>query len=110
MKKIAVPTDNKQFAQHFGRCPEYTIFEIEDGKIVKEEILPNPGHKPGFLPNFLKKQGVDCILASGMKHRAKNIFAENEIEVVIGLTGSVREGINSYLQGEVESGDNFCDH
>ena len=110
MKKIAVPSEGDQFAQHFGRCPEYTIYEVDGEKIVNKKVIENPGHKPGFLPKFLKEKGVDCVIASGMGGRAKNLFDKNGIEVVVGVTGSIDKVVKEYLQGEISGGDNICSH
>ena len=45
--KIAVPTENGMVSAHFGRCPEFTIAEIMDGKIVI--TLTVPGRRNGNL-------------------------------------------------------------
>ena len=110
MEKIAIPSDGENFAQHFGRCPEYTFYTIEDGEIKNKEIISNPGHEPGYLPRFLKEKGVDCVIASGMGRRAQNLFDENGIDVVIGVQGNIDDKINSYLEDELEEGKNVCEH
>ena len=43
--RIAVSTDGDQVSAHFGRCPSFTIVEIEDGKVSKKEVVDNPGHQ-----------------------------------------------------------------
>lgn len=43
---------------HFGHCENFNIYDAEDGKITAEEVVANPGHRPGFLPNFLADRGV----------------------------------------------------
>ena len=68
--KIAIASDGNLVAQHFGRCPEYTIVDTEGGTVLKKETIPNPGHEPGFLPRFLGDLGCDVILAGGMGPRA----------------------------------------
>ncbi len=52
--KIAVASDNGMVTAHFGHCEGFEIFEIKDNKILKNETIGNPGHRPGFLPNFFK--------------------------------------------------------
>lgn len=64
--KIAISTDGEAVAAHFGRCPAYTIVEINDGVIQSRELIANPGHEPGFLPGYLAERGVTCIVAGGM--------------------------------------------
>ena len=57
--KIAAACEGKQIFGHFGHCENFRIFDAENGKITAEKSVPNPGHKPGFLPNFLADQGVN---------------------------------------------------
>ncbi|MFX1257821.1 MAG: NifB/NifX family molybdenum-iron cluster-binding protein, partial [Promethearchaeota archaeon] len=40
--KVAISTDSGEVCAHFGRAPEFTIITIEDNKVVKKEIFPNP--------------------------------------------------------------------
>lgn len=109
-EKIAVATDGAEVAQHFGRCSAYTLVEIKDGTTVDQKVIPNPGHQPGFLPRFLAEKGVKCVIAGGMGPRAQNLFAEQEINTIIGVTGPVTEAIESYLSGSLVGGDSLCEH
>lgn len=72
--RIAVATENGQVAQHFGRCPEYTLLDVESGQIRSKVVIPNPGHQPGFLPPYLAEKGVSCIIAGGMGPSAQDLF------------------------------------
>ncbi|MFW5991775.1 MAG: NifB/NifX family molybdenum-iron cluster-binding protein [Halanaerobiaceae bacterium] len=110
MKKIAVPSEGNYIAQHFGHCPEFNIIESEGDRVIEKETIPNPGHRPNFLPKFLNDKGVDCVLAAGMGSRAINLFENNGIEVVTGATGTVDEAIKLYLEDSLETEGNICDH
>ena len=107
---VAIATDNKMVAQHFGRCPEYTLFEIIDGTIGSEKVIANPGHEPGFLPAYLAKMGVNTIIAGGMGPRAQSLFAAENIESYIGISGDVKDVVEDYLAGKLQSGPSTCDH
>lgn len=108
--KIAISTDGGSVSAHFGRCPSYTIAEIVDGKIVGKEEILNPGHEPGFLPGYLAARGVETIIAGGMGPRAQGLFAEKNIETIIGVEGRVDEVIDRFLNGTLERGQDLCDH
>jgi len=110
MRKIAVATDGEQVAQHFGRCPSYTIAQVEDGRVVSQEIISNPGHEPGFLPGYLAERGVGVIIAGGMGPRAEGLFAQRGIEAVVGAYGPVDKVLQAYLGGSMELDANICDH
>jgi len=89
--KIAIASENGMVAQHFGHCPDFTIFEIQSGKIVNTETIPNPGHKPGFLPVFLKDKGADVIVSGGMGQGAVELFNGNNVKVITGAVGNVTD-------------------
>ncbi|MFW5998812.1 MAG: NifB/NifX family molybdenum-iron cluster-binding protein [Bacillota bacterium] len=110
MEKIAIPSDGNEFARHFGRCPEYTFYTIDEGNVIDKKVISNPGHQPGYLPKFLKEKGVDCVIASGMGRKAQDLFKQNNIDVVIGVKGDIDEKIQMYLADELNEGENICSH
>ncbi|WP_201769348.1 NifB/NifX family molybdenum-iron cluster-binding protein [Synergistes jonesii] len=67
--------------------------------------MPNPEHKPGFLPNFLGDMGVEVIIAGGMDDGAVEIFNERNIEVIVGAQGDAKVAVESYLRGDLKSTD-----
>lgn len=108
MMKIAVASEKTVVAGHFGHCENFNIFEVEDGAIVKRESIPNPGHKPGFLPNFLNDRGVRVIISGGMGGGAADIFNEKGIETITGAQGNAEAAVKSYLKGELKSTGSVC--
>ena len=87
--RVAISTDGDMVAPHFGRCDAYTIVDIEDGESKDPTRLPNPGHEPGFLPGYLAERGVNCIVAGGMGPRAEMLFGEKNIQILIGVSGTI---------------------
>lgn len=105
--KIAVSCNGKQIWAHFGHCENFMIYETENGKIISEQSVPNPGHKPGFLPNFLADMGVKVMISGGMGG-AVDIFNERNVEVVLGAQGDAKLAVEAYLRGELESTGSVC--
>ncbi|KPL02169.1 MAG: dinitrogenase iron-molybdenum cofactor [candidate division Zixibacteria bacterium SM1_73] len=106
--KVAISTDADHVSPHFGRCPYFTIVEIEEGKILSREIVNNPGHQPAFLPQFLSEKKVSCIIAGGMGRRAEALFSEKGIETLVGISGPVSEVIDKLIKGTLEGGESLC--
>jgi predicted Fe-Mo cluster-binding NifX family protein len=106
--RIAVPTDRDTVSAHFGRCPGYTLVDVEDGSVKNREMVDNPGHEPGRIPRFLKEQGVNVIIAGGMGHRAATLFEELGIDRILGVTGSVDSVIGLFLENKLEGGESLC--
>ena len=38
-QRIAIPSNEGKLWQHFGKAPQVTIFDVEDGKIVDSKVL-----------------------------------------------------------------------
>jgi predicted Fe-Mo cluster-binding NifX family protein len=106
--KIAVASQNKHVAGHFGHCEGFDIFDVEDEIIVNSEFVKNPGHIPGFLPNYLNDMGVDVIISGGMGGGAVAIFNEKGINVVTGAMGSSEENVKKYIDGKLKSTGSVC--
>ena len=106
--KIAISTDGIHVSAHFGRCPSFTILDIEEGSVTRKEVIDNPGHHPGFLPQFLKEKGVECIIAGGMGNKAVGLFNQHGIRQILGVTGTIDETVSHLLEGTLEGGESLC--
>lgn len=106
--KIAVAAMGNQVAGHFGHCENFIFFDAEDGKITNINSVPNPGHRPGFLPNFLADNGANVIISGGMGGGAVDIFGERGVEVVVGVQGDAKEAVEKYLAGKLVSTGSIC--
>jgi len=106
--KAAISTDGSFVSAHFGRCPSFTLIDIEEGKITRKDIIDNPGHQPGAIPQFLHQKGVECIICGGMGQRAIRFFDEFGIQAIVGINGKVDEVIEKLIKGELEGGESLC--
>jgi len=106
--KIAVASDGRMVSQHFGHCEGFNVFTVQESKIIDSKFFQNPGHKPGYLPNYLNDMGVNVIISGGMGGGAIEIFDEKDIKVVTGAAGEAKESVEKYLKGELESTESVC--
>jgi predicted Fe-Mo cluster-binding NifX family protein len=111
--RIAVPVSNGRLAQHFGHCEKFALVDVDPATkaITASTEVEAPEHQPGLLPPWLKERGVNLIIAGGMGSRAHSLFQEASIEVVTGApSDSAAAIIRQYLDGNLVTGDNACDH
>ena len=109
--KIAMPVQGGKLSQHFGHSEQFSLFDIEDQSIRGREDVTPPPHEPGLLPRWLKEHGVTLVIAGGMGHRAQTIFEQAGIQVICGAPSETPDSVvERYLKGELETGDNTCDH
>lgn len=106
--KIAVASDGKYVSGHFGHCEGFTMYEVEGKEVKNKSFTPNPGHRPGYLPVFLKEQNADVIIAGGMGETAQVLFNQNGIEVVVGAQGESDNIVKSFINGELKSTGSVC--
>ncbi|MEE4198500.1 MAG: NifB/NifX family molybdenum-iron cluster-binding protein [Bacteroidales bacterium] len=110
-KKFAIPTLNERITPHFGHCEKFAIVEVENDTVINHAFITPPVHQPGVYPKFLADQGVHVIIAGGMGQRAQDLFAQNNIEVCMGVQGGTpTELVESYLKDQLQTGQNLCDH
>jgi ATP-binding protein involved in chromosome partitioning len=111
--KIAIPVANGRLCAHFGHCEHFALIDVDTShkQIVTSEVATPPAHEPGALPKWLSEKGANVIIAGGMGMRAQQFFAQYGIEVVIGAQADLPENvISAYLNGELATGANPCDH
>jgi ATP-binding protein involved in chromosome partitioning len=111
--RIAVPLTQGKLSLHFGHCDQFAIFDIDDNinKVINRKDAMPPSHAPGVLPKWLHENDVSVIIASGMGQRAQQLFARNDIKVVVGASNDSPEDIvYAYLENKLEIGENICDH
>jgi len=106
--RIAVASEGTRITGHFGHCNHFLVYAAEEGTILREEAIPNPGHKPGFLPNFLADRGVNAIISGSMGGGALEIFKERGVEVITGASGDAGQAAENYLSGELHSTGSVC--
>ena len=111
--KIAIPLAEGRLCMHFGHCEEFALAEVNEQsrEIVAIKHLKPPAHEPGVLPAWLHELGANVIISGGMGQRAQQLFAQNDIDVIVGAPAQTpNELITAYLGGALESGQNVCDH
>ncbi len=110
-KVFAIPTVNKQLAQHFGHCEEFAIVTVKKNTITDEIFITPPAHQPGLYPRFLADKGVNIVIAGGIGEKAIQIFFNNGIEVFKGVpTDFPQKVVTDFLSGVMVQGENQCTH
>jgi predicted Fe-Mo cluster-binding NifX family protein len=117
MKRIAFSCEDKnglnsEMSMHFGRCPFFTLIDVEEGKMTNAQVVANPAfenHVPGAVPEFIRGQKVNVMIAGGMGPKAVNMFNSFGLEVATGVGGKIEKVLEAYLEGKVQ-GTVPCKH
>ncbi|MBA1336249.1 MAG: putative Fe-Mo cluster-binding protein, NifX family [Firmicutes bacterium] len=108
---LAIAKEGKYVSSHFGHCEGFEMVEVDGGRVLNRTAVANPGHRPGFLPEFLADKGVKAVISGGMGASAQALFNSKGIDVFTGVQGDLDSVIESYVKGELEFSDSVChDH
>lgn len=84
MKIAFITNDGITISRHFGRATHYLVCEVQDGKVIKQELREKLGHNQFFNEEkhgeHPQAHGVDA--ASQRKH-GRMVDAINDCEVIV---------------------------
>ena len=107
--KIAVASDHGLVSAHFGHCAEFALFTIGLKDVILEKvIILSPQHERGYLPGYLARLGVTHVIAGGMGHLARRLFADLRIITIVGASGEVDGVVEAFLVNRLVVSENFC--
>ncbi len=109
--RIAVTYENGQVFQHFGHTESFKLYDVEDGKIVKSEVIGTNGQGHGALAGFLKTAGVDTLICGGIGGGAQVALKEAGLSLFGGVSGSADDAVANFIAGTLAYNPSVkCDH
>ncbi len=109
--RIAVTYENGEIFQHFGHTEQFKLYDIEDGKIVGEQVINTNGSGHGALAGFLQAAQVDALICGGIGMGAQMALADAGIGLYPGVQGSADEAAKALAEGTLQfDPDAHCDH
>lgn len=109
--RIAVTYENGMIFQHFGHTEQFKIYDVEDSKIVKSEVIDTNGNGHGALAGLLENLKADVLICGGIGGGAQMALADAGIKSYGGVSGSADEAVNAFLSDALEfNPDVKCNH
>ena len=109
--RVAVTYENGEVFQHFGHTEQFKVYDIEDRKIVHEEVVDTNGQGHGALAGFLFGDKVDILICGGIGGGAQVALSEAGIKLYGGVSGNADEAVKALIEGRLDyNPDVKCDH
>ncbi|MCD8039584.1 MAG: DUF134 domain-containing protein [Lachnospiraceae bacterium] len=109
--RIAVTYENGEIFQHFGHTEQFKVYDVEDNRIVKEQVVDTNGQGHGALANLLLNGQVNVLICGGIGSGAQNALAEAGIKLYGGVSGNADEAVAAYIAGRLDyNPDVKCSH
>ncbi len=108
--KIAVASRDNQVDDHFGHCQYFTVFTIQNKKVVNKEILHSPdgcGCKSNITVT-LNEKNVTEMLAGTIGQGAISKLNAAGISVIRGCSGGIDSLLDDYLAGKLSDSGQVC--
>lgn len=109
--RIAVTYENGEIFQHFGHTAQFKLYDVEDGKLVREQIVDTNGSGHGALAGFLRAAQVDALICGGIGMGAQMALDDAGIQLFAGVQGNADQAALALAEGHlVYDPDAHCDH
>ncbi len=109
--RIAVTYADGEVFQHFGHSEQFKLYDVENGKIVKGQVVDTNGSGHGALAGFLKDAGADVLICGGIGMGAQTALAEVGIKLYAGVQGLADDVVNAFVAGQLQYDPNArCNH
>lgn len=109
--RIAVTYENGEVFQHFGHSEQFKLYDVENGKIVGEQVVDTNGSGHGALAGFLQAAKVDALICGGIGMGAQMALADAGIRLYAGVQGSADAAAKALAEGTLNyDPDARCDH
>ena len=109
--RIAVTYESGEIFQHFGHTEQFKLYDVEEGKIVNEQIVDTNGSGHGALAGFLQAAKADALICGGNGLGAQMALADAGIKLYAGVHGSADTAAKSLAEGTLKyDPDAKCDH
>ena len=83
--RIAVSYINGMIFPHFGHSEQFKVYDVEDGKIVKESIISTDGQGHSALAGVLHDIKADTLVCGGIGGCAIEALDQMGIELYAGV-------------------------
>ena len=108
---LAIPYENGQIFQHFGRTPQWKRYTIRNGTITASEILSSEGFGHSALITLLQNWQIDAVICGGIGHGAREKLMQAGITLYAGVSGNADDAVQQFLQGTLSHSETeTCHH
>lgn len=109
--RIAVTYENGEVFQHFGHTSQFKLYDVENGKVEREQVVDTQGSGHGALAGFLSANQVSALICGGIGGGAQAALAQAGIQLFGGVSGNADQAVKAMLEGTLVYSDQAqCSH
>lgn len=98
---FAIPVEDDNVFEHFGKAKKFKIYTIENGEIVNTEVAETDGGGHDAVGLWLVMHGVNAVICGNIGPGSLGALAAAGIVTLAGVEGSADEAMNKFITGEL---------
>jgi predicted Fe-Mo cluster-binding NifX family protein len=110
--KIAIPTVDGRLCECLAECRQFALLDLDETTMTLRSTtwLDMPPLDGGELPRWLRRQGVQVLVAGSLEPPTQQLLCEAGLRVVVGApTYRVEALAARYLMGRLDMAKMACD-
>ena len=101
MQTIAISIFGNRVAGRLDCAEQLLLAVVQDGKIMKKEIVRLPHTNPIQKINDIIGLGVNAVICGGIPGTYLSKLEANQVRVISWIRGEVNEVLEKYLKGDL---------
>ncbi len=98
---VAIACQKDMLTDYFGHSSHFSLYEMNQGKMIYIDDVVNSGHIPGTLPAFLHSLDVQVIISGSMGDSALRLLENYGIKIIISNQDKVKNIVQLYQDGKL---------
>jgi predicted Fe-Mo cluster-binding NifX family protein len=99
---LALPVDGNEIFEHFGKASTFKIYEIEENKVVKSEVLESGALGHDEVGLWLVQHLVNAVICSGIGPGSHGALTAAGIMTLAGVKGDADEAVSKFISGTLD--------
>ena len=109
--RIAVTYQDGFVFPHFGHTAQFKVYDVENGQVVRSQVVSTNGQGHGALAGLLSQLQADTLICGGIGGGAQAALASAGIRLYGGVSGQADAAVQALLDGTLSyNPDVHCDH
>ena len=97
--RIAIPFYMGKIFQHFGRAPQFKIYEVENRQVLMEMVVEVEKHGHEAVAELLRSMDVRVVICGNIGDGSMNALRDAGILFYGGVIGDADEAITALIEG-----------
>lgn len=109
--RIAVTYQDGLVFPHFGHTSQFKLYDVENGQVVRSQVVSTNGQGHGALAALLGQLQADTLICGGIGGGAQAALASAGIRLYGGVSGPADAAVQALLAGSLNYDPAVhCDH